>query len=111
MRHTRLSAWSKRADRKIPQPQIGEAALLPHPKQRPVQREPHRIVALAHGDANAFAEIAAVEIAPAAKRAAILRIGAVEPERQRAGVAGKKVHVTSPQRQPPHVRDWTRTPP
>src|SRR6476620_10625693 len=54
-------AASERADRKIPQPQIREAAFFPDPEQRPVQRRPQQIVALADGDADAFAEIAALD--------------------------------------------------
>src|SRR5216117_3952994 len=77
----------KRADRKIPQPQVGEAAFFPNPEQRPVQRRSQQIVALADGDADALAEIAALDKGPARERAAVARIGAVDPERQRARVA------------------------
>src|SRR5712671_6280997 len=60
----------KRTDRKIAQPQIGVAALFPEPEQRPVERLPQQIIALAHGDADALAEIAALDEGPAGERAA-----------------------------------------
>src|SRR5215204_112756 len=63
-------AASKRTNGKIPQPQIGEAAFFPDPEQRPVQRRPQQIVALADGDADALAEIAALDKGPARERAA-----------------------------------------
>src|SRR6476620_11061085 len=54
-------AASERTDRKIAQPQIREAAFFPDPEQRPVQRRPQQIVALADGDADTFAEKAALD--------------------------------------------------
>src|SRR5450631_249993 len=71
---------SERTHRKIAQPQIGVAALFPDPEQRPVQSLPQQVVALAHGDADALAEIAAFDKRPAGERAAFARIGAVDPE-------------------------------
>src|ERR1700760_1632120 len=67
----------ERTDRKITQPQIGIAAFFPDPEQRPVQRLPQQVVALAHGDADALAEITALDKGPARKRAAFGGIGAV----------------------------------
>src|SRR5262245_8524980 len=90
----------ERADRKIAQPQVGEAALVPDPEQRPIEREPHHVVAFAYRDADAAAEIAIVEIGAATEHAAVLRRGAVEPERQRDGVAEQQVDVAAPQREP-----------
>src|SRR6185312_13923546 len=86
---------SKRADRKIAQPQVGVAALFPDPEQRPVQRLPEQIVALAHGNADALAEIAAFDKGAARKRAAILGGGAVDPERKREGVAEDVVDLAA----------------
>src|SRR3981081_3327626 len=60
----------KRTHRKIPQPQIGVAAFSPAPEQPPVQPLPQEVVALADGDADAFAEIAAFDERPAGERAA-----------------------------------------
>src|SRR5258708_4649473 len=78
---------SKRADRKVSQPQIGETAFFPDPEQRPVQRLPQQVVAFAHRDADALAEVAALDEGAAGERAAFARIGAVDPERQRDRVA------------------------
>src|SRR5436305_10485134 len=72
----------ERADGKIAQPQIGVAAFFPEPKQRPVQRLPQQVVAFAHRDSNALAEIPALDERTAAEGAALGRIGAVDPERQ-----------------------------
>src|SRR4051812_39890292 len=77
---SRNDAASERTDGKIPQPQVSEAAFFPDPEQRPVQRRPQQIVALADGDADALAEIAALDKRPARERAAFARIGAVDPE-------------------------------
>src|SRR6185369_7524965 len=74
------SPFSIRADRKIAQPQIGEAALLPQPEQRPVERLPQQVVAPPDRDADALTEEAALDVRPAAEHAAVLRVGAVEPE-------------------------------
>src|SRR5258705_8923482 len=60
----------ERTDGKIPQPQISEAAFFPNPKQRPVQRRPQQIVALADGDADALAEKTALDEGAARERAA-----------------------------------------
>ena len=49
-------------------------------------------------DADAFAEIAAVEIGPAAECAAAGRGRAVEPERQRDAVAEQQVDLAALQR-------------
>src|SRR5207248_869158 len=46
----------KRADRKIPQPQIGEPALLPQPEQRPVERQAQGVVPALDRNADALAE-------------------------------------------------------
>ncbi len=72
--------------------------MFPDPEQRPVQRLPYRIVALAHGDADTFAEVAVVDVGPAAKAAAILRIRAVEPEGERDGVPEQQVDLALAQR-------------
>src|SRR6478735_2009973 len=58
-------AASERTDRKIAQPQIREAAFFPDPEQRPVQRRPQQIVALADADADTFSEKAALDKGPA----------------------------------------------
>src|SRR5260370_22115713 len=73
----------KRTDRKIPQPQIGVAAFFPDAEQRPVQRLPQQVVALAHADADALAEIAALDKRPAREPAAFAGIGAVDPQSHR----------------------------
>src|SRR5207237_9027641 len=98
-------AWDflKRADGEIPQPQIGIAAFFPDAKQRPVQRLPQQVVALAHGDADALAEIAALDKRPARERAAFAGICAVDPERQRNRVAKTEVALTARQRRPQRV--------
>src|ERR1700752_355707 len=93
----------KRADGKIPQPQIGEAAFFPYPEQRPIQRLPQQIVALADGDADAFAEIAALDERAAREGAAFPRIGTVAPERQRDRVAEDEIDLAPPQRQPQRI--------
>src|SRR5438034_6203202 len=95
-----LRSFLKRADGKIAQPQIGVAAFFPDPEQRPVQRLPQQIVAFANRDADALAEIAALDEWPAGERAAIGRIGAVDPERQRDRVAEDEIDLAPPQRQP-----------
>src|SRR5215469_14415708 len=94
------------ADRKISQPQIGKPALLPDPEQRPIQRQPHSVVALAHGDADPFTEEAAVDVRSTAEGAAILGVGAVEPEGERDRVPKQEVDVATPQSKPRHVRVW-----
>src|SRR5437868_10768528 len=90
----------KRTHRKIAQPQIRVAAFFPDPEQRPVQRLPQQVVALAHGDANALAEIAALDERPTREGAAIAGIGAVDPERQRDRVAKDEIDLAAPQSQP-----------
>src|SRR5437588_5742525 len=82
---------SKRADREIPEPQIGEAALLPQPEQRPVEGKTQRIIAALDRNADALAEIAALGEGSADEDAAVRRVGAVEPERERDAVAEKKI--------------------
>src|SRR5437588_13088520 len=94
----RNDGWSERADRKIAQPQIGEAAFFPDPEQRPVQRLPQQVVALADSDGDAFAEIPALDERPAGERAALAGIGAVDPERQRDRVAEDEIDLAPPQR-------------
>src|ERR1043166_9094601 len=89
----------KRADWKISEPQIRELALLPDPEQGVVQRQPDRIVAAFDRDADALAEVAAVEIGTAAERTAVLGIGAVEPERERDRVAEHQVDVAALERE------------
>src|SRR5262245_36180657 len=64
-----ISKRSKRADRKIAQPEVRESPQLPHAEQRKIEHEPHRIVAASHGDPDALTEMAAVEIGPAAEGA------------------------------------------
>src|ERR1700689_4552046 len=93
----------KRADRKIAQPQIGVAAFFPEPEQRPVQRLPQQVVALAHGDTDAFTEITALDERAAAEGAAVAGIGAVDPERQRDRVAKNEIDFAAPQTQPQRV--------
>src|SRR5437764_6961790 len=112
LRHVRASSWrnavfgsrspavavraSKRADREIAQPQIGEAPLLPHAEQRPVQRHPHRIVAFLDDNPDPFAKIAVVEVGSAAKRTAIFRIRPVEPEGERDRIPEQKIDLAAP---------------
>src|SRR3979490_3534657 len=96
LRCARNDGWSERADGKIAQPQIGEAAFFPDPEQRPVQRLPQEVVALAHADADAFAEIAAFDERPAGERAAFARVRAVDPERQRDRVAENEIDLAAP---------------
>src|SRR5258707_13505081 len=93
-----LNSLLKRADGKIAQPQIGVAAFFPEPEQRPVQRLPQQVVALAHRDPDALAEIPAFDERAAAEGAALARIGAVDPERQRDGVAENEIDFAAPQR-------------
>src|SRR5207247_2565048 len=96
----------KRTDRKIAEPQIGVAAFFPDTKQRPVQRLPQQVVALAHGDADALAEIAALDKRPAREGAAFAGIGAADPERQRDRIAENEIDLAAPQRQPQRVVVW-----
>src|SRR5579871_1819565 len=93
------AAPSKRADREIAQPKVAEAAQLPDPEQCPVQGEPDRVIALLDSNADPFAEIAAVEIGAAPEGAAISRISAVEPERQRHRVTEQEIDVALAQRE------------
>src|ERR1700679_1406721 len=93
-----MTGISKRTDRKIAQPKIGIAALFPLPEQRPVQSLTQQIVAALDGDADAFAEEAAVQERTAAKCAAAAGIGAVEPERQRDAIAEQKIDFLVAQR-------------
>src|ERR1700722_998478 len=93
----------KRTDRKIVQPQVGVAALFPEPEQRPVQRLPQQIIALAHGNSYAFTEIAALNKRPARERAAIAGVRAIDPERERDRVAENEIDLAAPQRRPQAV--------
>src|SRR6266536_2473623 len=86
---------SKRADGKIAQPQVGVAAFFPEPEQGPVQRLPQQIVAPADGDADALAEIAALDERAAGEGAAFGRIRAVDPERQRDRVAEDEIDLAT----------------
>src|ERR1051325_595410 len=97
---TAAPARSERADGKIAQPQIGVAALLPQAEQRPVQRLPQQVIAFAYRNPDALAEIAAFDERTAAEGAALRRIGAVDPERQRDGVAENEIDLAAPQRLP-----------
>src|SRR3954469_21032785 len=94
---TESTTPSERADRKIAQPQIGIAAFFPEPEQRPVQRLAQQVVALAHGDPDALAEIAALDERSAAEGATIAGISAVDPERQRNRVAEDEVNFAAAQ--------------
>ena len=87
----------ERADGEIAQPQIGVAAFFPEPEQRPVQRLPQQVVAFAHRNSNSLAKIPAFDERAAAERAAFARIGAVDPERQRDGVAENEIDLAAPQ--------------
>src|SRR6202012_2842766 len=89
--------YLERADREIMQPQIGVAAFFPDPEPRPVQGLPQQVVALADGDADAFAEIAALDERPAGERAAIAGVGAVDPERQRDRIAENEIDLAAAQ--------------
>src|ERR1700730_4525903 len=86
----------ERAHREIPQPQIGVAAFFPDPEQRPIQRLPQQIVALAHGDADALAEKTALDERPPRERAAVAGVGAVDPERQRDRIAKNEIDLAAP---------------
>src|SRR5262245_55644162 len=97
-RAARANPWtSKRAEREIAQPQIGEAALLPRAEERPVQRQPHDIVAFLDRDSDPFAEIAAVDVGSAAKRTAIFGLRSVEPEGERDCIPEQKIDLAAPQ--------------
>src|SRR6201981_1986211 len=98
--NSEATALLERAHREIAQPQIGVAAFFPDPEQRPVQRLPQQVVALAHGNADALAEIAALDERAAGEGAAIRRIGAVDPERQRDAVAEDEVDLAAAKREP-----------
>src|SRR6202035_1868644 len=87
---------SERTDRKIAQPQIGVAPFFPEPEQRPVEGLPQQIVALAHGDADALAEIAAFDERAARERAAFPGIGPVDPQCQRDCIAKNEVDLAAP---------------
>src|SRR5512141_722699 len=89
----------KRADREIAQPQIGEAAALPQPEQRPVERLPQQVVAALDRDADAFAEELALQERPAAEQAAIRRVGAVEPKGERNAVAEQEIDLATLERE------------
>src|SRR5689334_14091461 len=99
-RATLLAMTSERAHREIAQPQLGGAAFFPDPEQRPVQRLPEQVVALAHGNPDAFAEIAALDERAAGEGAALGGVGAVDPERQRDAVAEDEVDLAAAEREP-----------
>src|SRR5579863_7064375 len=90
------SGTLKRTDRKIAQPQVRVAAFFPQSKQRPVHSLPQQIIALAHGDPDALAEIAAFDKGTAGECAAFAGIGAVDPECQRDRVAENEVDFAAP---------------
>src|SRR5712691_8911507 len=89
---------SKRTDRKIPQPQIGETAGFPDAIQGPVDAKPQRVVAALDGNPDAFAKIAAFDERPADEGAATAGTRAIKPERQRESVAEQQIHLAAPQR-------------
>src|SRR6516162_8670711 len=89
---------SERTHREIAQPQIGVAAFFPDPEQRPVQRLAQQVVALAHGDADALAEIAAFDKGAAREGAAITGVRAIDPEAERDAVAEDEIDLAAPQR-------------
>src|SRR5581483_4114250 len=76
------------------------AAPLPQAEQRPVEGLAQDVVAAPDRDPDALAEIAALEIGPAAEHAAIARVRAVEPEGERYAVAEQKVRLAAAQRRP-----------
>ena len=77
---------------------VGEAALLPEPEQRPVERLAQRVVAALDRDADAFAEIAALGERTADEFAAAGGVGPVEPEGERDAVAEQQVGLALAQR-------------
>src|SRR5215470_3984973 len=95
-----LGVISKRADRKIAQPQIRETTLLPDSEYSPIECQAHRIVTLLHRDAHAFAEIAAVDVGTTAKSTAIFGIGSIEPEGERDCIAEQEIDFAAPQGEP-----------
>src|ERR1700760_2595187 len=88
------SERSERAHREIVQPKVGVTAFFPDPEQRPVQRLAQEVVALAHGNPDALAEKAALDERAAREGAAIGRVRAVDPERQRDRVAEDEIDLT-----------------
>src|SRR5258708_40314810 len=91
--HPTRSGILERAHRKIMQPQIGVAAFFPDPEQRPVQGLPQQGVALAHRDADALAEISALDERTAGERAATTGISAVDREGQRDRIVEDEIDV------------------
>src|SRR5690242_10181530 len=89
---------SIRIDRKIAQPQIGKAALLPQTEERPVDGEPQRVVAALDRDADALAEVSALDERPAHERAAAAGIRAVEPEGEVERICEQEIDLAAPQR-------------
>ena len=89
--------WSERADREIAQPEVGEAALFPKLKQRPVQALSQEIVAALDRNADALAEEPALQKRTAAESAAARRIGAVEPKSECDAIVEQKVDFLSTQ--------------
>src|SRR6202040_1247344 len=66
-------------------------------EQRPVERLAQRVVAAPHGDADAFAEVAALGERAAAEPAAVPGIRAVEPEGDLDSVAEQKIDLAAAQ--------------
>src|SRR5581483_5375282 len=89
----RSNCHLERTDRKIAQPQVGETAVFPQAEQRPIESAAQHLIILADGDADAFAEIAALEVRAAEKFAAFARGAAVEPKGKRNAVAENKVDL------------------
>src|SRR5262249_42887271 len=88
----------KRADGKIAQPKVGEAASLPDAKERPVDGQAQCVVAAFDRDPDTFAEVAAFNKWPAGEDATTLGTRAIEPERQCKAVAEQEIHFAPPQR-------------
>src|SRR5262249_44011598 len=89
---------SKRADREVAEPQIGEPALFPIAKQGPAQSLPQQIIAAFDRNAHALAKIPALQKRAATEYAAAGGIGTIEPERQRDSVAEQKIDILVAQR-------------
>src|SRR4051812_45289178 len=69
--HPGMTDSLERADGEIAQPQIGVAAFFPQSEQRPVQRLPQQVVALADRDSDSLAEIPALDERTTAERTAL----------------------------------------
>src|SRR5690242_15939176 len=68
---------SKRADREIAQPQVGELPFLPQPEQSPIECLSQQIIATPDRDADAFAEKPALQVRSTLEHAAVGGIGSV----------------------------------